>query len=124
MLQFENMVEGSYESYYLSNQYEALLSFREIGRMDSKDLTKDTSGTRAFAAFLVDLAEKIPDLMLPSISVLLGLLDGEVKDYLISKTISINTYSHILYYVYSKSSSMDTPMRVHPLFRGYFSERR
>ena len=46
--------------------------------MDGKDLTKDTSGTRAFAMFMIDLSEKIPDLMLPSISVIMGLLDGEV----------------------------------------------
>ena len=53
--------------------------YREIGRMDSRDLNKDTSGTRAFATFLLELVEKIPELMLPSISVLVGLLDGEVR---------------------------------------------
>ena len=46
--------------------------------MDAKDLSRDTSGTRAYAAFLVELAEKIPAVMLPSISVIMGLLDGEV----------------------------------------------
>lgn len=46
--------------------------------MDMKDLARDTSGTRAYATFLVELAERIPAIMLPSISVLLGLLDGEV----------------------------------------------
>ena len=58
--------------------------------MDSKDLTKDTSGTRAFATFMIDLAEKIPELMLPSISVILGLLDGEVSGKNNEKAGSIN----------------------------------
>ena len=46
--------------------------------MDARDLTRDSSGTRAYSSFLVELAERIPEVMLPSISVLLGLLDGEV----------------------------------------------
>ncbi len=46
--------------------------------MDPRDLARDTSGTRAYAAFLVELAEKIPAVMMPHISVLLALLDGEV----------------------------------------------
>lgn len=46
--------------------------------MDPKDLARDTSGTRAYAAFLVEMAEKIPAAMLPNISVLISLLDGEV----------------------------------------------
>ncbi|XP_033119867.1 condensin complex subunit 1-like isoform X2 [Anneissia japonica] len=50
---------------------------REIGSMDPKDLARDNSGTRSYAAFLVELAERIPTIMLPSISVLLCHLDGE-----------------------------------------------
>ena len=30
--------------------------YREIGRMDPRDLARDTSGTRAYADFLVELA--------------------------------------------------------------------
>jgi len=52
---------------------------REIGRIDTKDLTRDTSSTRAYAAFLLELSEKIPAVMMPNISVLLSLLDGEVR---------------------------------------------
>ena len=52
---------------------------REIGRIHAKDLSRDTSGTRAYSAFLVELAEKVPAVMMPSISVLLALLDGEVS---------------------------------------------
>jgi len=52
---------------------------REIGRMDTKELSRDSSGTRAYAAFLLELARCVPSVMLPSISVLLVLLDGEVN---------------------------------------------
>jgi len=48
--------------------------------MDSKDLSRDSSGTRAYAAFLLELSRCVPDVMLPSISVLLVLLDGEVSE--------------------------------------------
>lgn len=52
---------------------------REIGRMDTKELSRDSSGTRAYAAFLLELARYVPAVMLTSISVLLVLLDGEVS---------------------------------------------
>ena len=32
---------------------------REISRVDGKELTRDTSGTRAYSQFLVELAEKV-----------------------------------------------------------------
>jgi len=48
--------------------------------MDTKDLSRDSSGTRAYAAFLLELSRCVPDVMLPSISVLLVLLDGEVSN--------------------------------------------
>ncbi|EDO34797.1 predicted protein, partial [Nematostella vectensis] len=50
---------------------------REIGRMDPKDLARDTSGTRAYADFIVDLASRVPTLVLQSISMLMCHLDGE-----------------------------------------------
>ena len=52
---------------------------REIGRIDSRDLSRDSSGARAYSVFLVELAEKVPRVMMPNISVLLALLDGEVS---------------------------------------------
>ena len=58
--------------------YHDFVLFREIGRMDPKELSRDTSGTRAFANFLVELGKCVPAVMLPSISVLLVLLDEEV----------------------------------------------
>lgn len=50
---------------------------REVGRMDPKDIARDSSGTRCVASFLVEVAEKIPLVMLPSISVLMCHLDEE-----------------------------------------------
>ena len=47
--------------------------------MDPKDLARDTSGTRAYAAFVVEMAERVPNAVLPSISLVMGLLDGEVQ---------------------------------------------
>lgn len=50
---------------------------REIGRMDPRDLARDTSGTRAYADFLVELAGRVPAQIIPNISVLLCHLNGE-----------------------------------------------
>ncbi|XP_060583069.1 condensin complex subunit 1-like isoform X2 [Ruditapes philippinarum] len=50
---------------------------REIGRMDGSDFSRDTSGTRAYSAFLVEMTEKCPAAVLPNISLLLCHLDGE-----------------------------------------------
>ena len=55
------------------------LNFREIGRMESSDLSRDASGTRAFSQFLVDLADRIPNHVLPNISLLMAHLEGEVR---------------------------------------------
>ena len=46
--------------------------------MDPRDLARDTSGTRAYADFLVELAGWVPSQIIPNISVLLCHLDGEV----------------------------------------------
>jgi len=50
---------------------------REISRIDPKELARDTSGTRSYSLFLVDLAERLPEFMKPSISLLTIHLDGE-----------------------------------------------
>jgi len=47
--------------------------------MDPKELARDTSGTRTYAAFLVELSKCVPGVVLPSISVILVFLDGEVS---------------------------------------------
>ena len=50
---------------------------RELGGKDPRDLAIDSSGTRSFAAFLVELCGLTPDLVLLSVSVLLPHLNGE-----------------------------------------------
>lgn len=52
---------------------------RELGSSDPRDLALDTSGTRCFAAFLVEVAQLVPGAVLPTISVLLPHLSGEVR---------------------------------------------
>jgi len=50
---------------------------REISRIDSRELSRDTSGTRSYSLFLVELAERLPDMMKPSLAILSVHLDGE-----------------------------------------------
>ncbi len=50
---------------------------RDISQVPPQELTRDTSGTRAYAAFLSDLAERMPDKMKPCLSLLMLHLDGE-----------------------------------------------
>ncbi|PSN48611.1 hypothetical protein C0J52_18669 [Blattella germanica] len=50
---------------------------REIGETDSADLMQDTSGTRAYSQFLVEVAESVPELILPAINMLTVHLNGE-----------------------------------------------
>lgn len=50
---------------------------RELGSKDPRDLAIDSSGTRSFASFLVELCHLVPDCVLLSVSVLLPHLNGE-----------------------------------------------
>lgn len=50
---------------------------REIGRLDSKDLSNDSSGTRSYTLFLVELAAKLPTVMLQNISFLMPALETD-----------------------------------------------
>ncbi|XP_048675782.2 condensin complex subunit 1 isoform X4 [Caretta caretta] len=50
---------------------------REIGQKCPQDLTRDASGVKGYAAFLTELAEQIPAIVLSNMSVLLHHLDGE-----------------------------------------------
>ena len=51
--------------------------------MDSADLSRDTSGTRAYTQFLVEMTENDPAAVLPNISLVLSHLDGEVTGPLV-----------------------------------------
>ena len=50
---------------------------QEIGRIDPQDLVQDTSSSRNYAAFLSELAEKIPSVFIPCISLLSVHLEEE-----------------------------------------------
>ncbi|XP_065194710.1 condensin complex subunit 1-like [Sycon ciliatum] len=52
-------------------------AIREITRMDGSELGRDTSSSRALGIFLIETAERVPAVILPSISILLPLLDEE-----------------------------------------------
>ena len=49
---------------------------REISRIDSKELARDTGGTMSYSLFL-ELAERLPESVKPCISLLMAHLDGE-----------------------------------------------
>ena len=46
--------------------------------MDAQEFARDASGARAYAAFLGDLGERVPGALLPHVSLLMSLMDGEV----------------------------------------------
>ena len=50
---------------------------REITRLDTKELNRDTSATRSYALFLVELGDRLPEQMQPCLSLLSQHLDGE-----------------------------------------------
>lgn len=50
---------------------------REIGRVDPRDLARDTSSSRNYAAFLAELAERVPAAFLPCVSLLSVHLEEE-----------------------------------------------
>ncbi|EGV98523.1 condensin complex subunit 1 [Cricetulus griseus] len=50
---------------------------REIGQKCPQELSRDTAGTKGFSAFLTELAERIPAILMSSMCILLDHLDGE-----------------------------------------------
>nr|XP_060514587.1 condensin complex subunit 1 isoform X2 [Panthera onca] len=50
---------------------------REIGQKCPQELSRDPSGAKGFAAFLTELAEHIPAILMSSMCILLDHLDGE-----------------------------------------------
>ncbi|RWS27166.1 condensin complex subunit 1-like isoform X1 [Leptotrombidium deliense] len=51
--------------------------FLEVGRIDIRDLSRDSSAARAISTFLTDVAERCPNEVLPSISQVLSYLDED-----------------------------------------------
>lgn len=58
---------------------------REISRLDTKELNRDTSGTRSYSLFLIELSERLPENMKPCVSLLLVHLDNE--SYMLRKSV-------------------------------------
>ncbi|KAM9230033.1 condensin complex subunit 1 isoform 1-T1 [Dugong dugon] len=50
---------------------------REIGQKCPQELSRDPSGAKGFAAFLTELAERVPAILMSNMCVLLDHLDGE-----------------------------------------------
>ena len=57
---------------------------REIGQKCPQELSRDPTGAKGFAAFLTELAERIPAILMSSMCILLDHLDGEVGGPLVS----------------------------------------
>lgn len=72
---------------------------REITRFDSKELSRDTSGTKAFSQFLIEIAERVPDQIQPCISLLQLHLDGD--SYMLRKSI-LAIFTEIVLRIFSK----------------------
>ncbi|RWS10767.1 condensin complex subunit 1-like isoform X3 [Dinothrombium tinctorium] len=51
--------------------------FIEVGRIDTRELSRDSSGARAVSSFLVEIVERCPAEALPSVSHVLGFLDED-----------------------------------------------
>lgn len=52
---------------------------REIGNSDTKEAAKDTTAAKAYASFLVELSEKLPSTVLPSVYLVIELLERDVS---------------------------------------------
>ncbi|XP_075071952.1 condensin complex subunit 1 [Mixophyes fleayi] len=50
---------------------------RKIGQKSCQDLSRENSGVKTISTFITQLSERIPTIMMPNISVLMGYLDGE-----------------------------------------------
>jgi condensin complex subunit 1 len=48
--------------------------------MKAGEFSQDTSGVKNIATFIGDLAERLPAMVLPNVSLLLTHLDGEVRE--------------------------------------------
>lgn len=77
---------------------------REITRLDSKEMSRDTSGTRAFSQFLVEISERIPEHLQPCLSLLQLHLDGD--SYMLRKSI-LSIFMEIVLRLYSSSENLD-----------------
>lgn len=52
---------------------------KEISRVSRDDMVKDTSGLRSFTQFLIEVSSSCPQMIVPSLSLLISFLDEEVS---------------------------------------------
>ena len=78
---------------------------REITRLDARELSRDTSGTRAFSQFLMEISERIPDQLQPCLSLLQLHLDGD--SYMLRKSI-LSIFMEIVLRLYSTEELDET----------------
>ena len=74
---------------------------REITRLDTRELSRDTSGTRAFSQFLVEIGERVPDQLQPCLSLLQLHLDGD--SYMLRKSI-LSIFTEMVLKLYSNDN--------------------
>ena len=55
---------------------------REVAKMDARDVSKESSSMRNYSQFLIEVAEKCPQVIMPSLSLLTTFLDQEVNKYI------------------------------------------
>ncbi len=77
---------------------------REITRLDTKELSRDTSGTRAFSQFLVEISERVPEQLQPCLSLLQLHLDGD--SYMLRKSI-LSVFMEIVMRLFSTDKLED-----------------
>ena len=78
---------------------------REIDRVDVKEMSRDTSGTRAFSQFLIEVAERLPEQLQPCLVLLMKHLDGE--SYMLRKSI-LGIFGEIIIKLYSHGKLEET----------------
>ena len=74
---------------------------QEITRLDTRELSRDTSGTRAFSQFLVEIGERVPDQLQPCLSLLQLHLDGD--SYMLRKSI-LSIFTEMVLKLYSNDN--------------------
>ncbi|QQP31484.1 Uncharacterized protein FKW44_025096 [Caligus rogercresseyi] len=92
---------------------------QEISRLDSKELSRDASATKSYSSFLLEITERLPDSVKPSLSLLIHHLDGE--SYMMRKCI-LNILGEIVMRVLSKEDLDDISKENRSQFLEYLED--
>jgi hypothetical protein len=52
---------------------------REVGKISFKELARNSIAAKNLSAFIADMAEQLPKLVLPNVSLLMSHFEGEVR---------------------------------------------